>query len=81
MEIKQTEVEAGSGSLPTEKIESIAIEFSSSTQKPSEIAKIFRTASVPVLGYINGNRFRIDLKAIPQDQIDELTRIMIEVLN
>ncbi len=77
----ESKVEAGSGSLPTEKIESIAIEFSSSTQKPSEIAKIFRTASVPVLGYINGNRFRIDLKAIPQDLIDELTRIMIEVLN
>ncbi|MBC8214571.1 MAG: L-seryl-tRNA(Sec) selenium transferase [Candidatus Marinimicrobia bacterium] len=75
-----SEVEAGSGSLPTEKIESVSLIFSSTYEKPSNTAKKFRLATVPVLGYIHGNRFRIDLKAIPNEQIADLSKIMIEVL-
>ena len=77
----ESEVEAGSGSLPTEKIPSMAITFSSTTLKPSEFSSLFRMASFPILGYIHSNQFRIDLKAIPADLAEVCTEIFNEVLS
>ena len=79
IEIKKTEVEAGSGSLPLEKIASMALVFTDG-MKPSELSRKFRMASVPVLGYIHGNHFHIDLKAIPPNQEKSLLTVMQEVL-
>ena len=77
----ESTVEAGSGSLPTEKIPSMAITFSSSLLKPTELSALFRMASVPILGYIHGNKFRIDLKAIPVDLTQLCSQIFNEVLH
>ena len=76
----ESKVEAGSGSLPTEKIPSMAITFSSSSLKPAELSALFRNASFPILGYIHGNKFRIDLKAIPAELTKVCTNIFNEVL-
>ncbi|MCH8011953.1 MAG: L-seryl-tRNA(Sec) selenium transferase [Candidatus Marinimicrobia bacterium] len=57
-------VEAGSGSLPTEKIESAALRFRCKTMKPTVLAQKFREWEIPIIGYITGNRFYIDLKAV-----------------
>jgi L-seryl-tRNA(Ser) seleniumtransferase len=67
----KTNVEAGSGSLPLESFPSIAISFDSNI-KPSQISSKLRQAKTPVLGYIHGKKFRIDLKAIPNESIDLL---------
>jgi L-seryl-tRNA(Ser) seleniumtransferase len=80
IELVESKVEAGSGSLPTEEIPSMAITFSSSTLKPSELSALFRRASIPILGYIHGNKFRIDLKAIPAELTKVCTNIFNEVL-
>jgi seryl-tRNA(Sec) selenium transferase len=77
----ESNVEAGSGSLPTEKIPSMAITFSSTTLKPTQLSSLFRMASFPILGYIHGNKFRIDLKAIPADLAEVCTEIFNEVLS
>ena len=77
---KQTEVEAGSGSLPTEKIPSIAISFSSNKISSNKISSNLRSGSIPILNYINNDRVFIDLKAIPDDQINELISTMKECL-
>ena len=53
IEVKPTEVEAGSGSLPLEKFPSAAILFNGKV-KASELSYKFRTAEYPILGYING---------------------------
>ncbi len=79
MEIKQTEVEAGSGSLPLEKFPSVAIVFKGE-MKASELSRKFRSAPNPVLGYISGNRFHIDLKAIPTTQEKQLISSLISIL-
>ena len=79
MEIKQTEVEAGSGSLPLEKFPSAAIVFKGE-MKASELSRKFRSAPNPVLGYISGNRFHIDLKAIPTTQEKQLLSSLISIL-
>ena len=80
IKLVESKVEAGSGSLPIEEIPSMAITFSSSTLKPSELSALFREASFPILGYIHGNKFRIDLKAIPAELTKVCTNIFNEVL-
>ena len=46
--------------------------FSNGNIKPTVIAKKFRNFSTPTIGYIKGNKFYIDFKAIPSDQINDL---------
>ena len=79
IQIKFTEVEAGSGSLPLEKIPSVAIVFNDNI-KVSHLSNKFRTSSYPVLGYVSGNRFHIDLKAIPHDQFENLVTALLHTL-
>ena len=79
IEVEQTEVEAGSGSLPLEKFPSAAFVFNGE-MKASELSRKFRSAPNPVLGYISGNRFLIDLKAIPATQEKQLLSSLISIL-
>ena len=79
IEVKQTEVEAGSGSLPLEKFPSAALVFNREI-KASELSQKFRLARHPVLGYITGNRYYIDLKAIPDAQEKQLLSSLNSVL-
>ncbi len=72
-------VEAGSGSLPVESIESIALRFNAKNVKPTELAKRFRTQDSRVVGYIKGNRFTIDLKAVLPAQMKDLSGAIQEV--
>ena len=52
-----SEVEAGSGSLPDDKIESAALSFSPKNGQAKDLAKAFRCGSIPVVGYIQKNTF------------------------
>ena len=80
LELIETTVEAGSGSLPTEKISSYAIRVISDSVKPLYIYNKFLKSKTPVIGYIKENSFRIDLKAIPEDQIKVLISSIKECL-
>ena len=73
-------VEAGSGSLPTEKIPSIAIIIRGENIKAQEIYNKLLNARVPVIGYISNNLYHIDLKAIPEDEIKNLISSLKECL-
>jgi L-seryl-tRNA(Ser) seleniumtransferase len=74
-----TDVEAGSGSLPLENFPSAAIVFKGGI-KASELSRNFRMSENPVLGYITGNRFHIDLKAIPPTQEKRLLSTLVKIL-
>jgi len=74
IQILNSNVQAGSGSLPIENIDSIALVFSNKNIKPSIMSKMFRKSSIPTIGYIKGNKFYIDFKAIPSDQINDLIK-------
>ena len=78
IEVIPTEVEAGSGSLPLEKFPSTALVFSG--KKASALAQVFRKSDPPILGYITGKQFHIDLKAIPDDMISVLTDTIVKTL-
>jgi seryl-tRNA(Sec) selenium transferase len=68
----ESEVEAGSGSLPEEKLESMAFQFSAKGRSASKLATKFRKGEIPVVGYIHGNKFFIDLKAVIPGQEKDL---------
>jgi L-seryl-tRNA(Ser) seleniumtransferase len=83
IKIVDSTVEAGSGSLPEEKIESVALEFreqvSGGRGQIEELAKQLRTRHNPVVGYINRGKYYIDLKAILPEQYPELINAINEV--
>ena len=66
-------MEAGSGSLPIKSLESCALQFATNNIKPTELAKRFRDQEIPVIGYIKGNIFTIDLKAVDLSQMKTLS--------
>jgi len=70
-------VEAGSGSLPTEKMKSISIVFYSNEISVNKIYNLFLKANTPIVGFISNELYHIDLKAIPDDQVD----LLIETIN
>ena len=72
-------VEAGSGSLPDDKIESASLSFSPKNGKAKDLAKAFRCGSIPVVGYIHKNTFYIDLKSVLPNQIKRLSTAIQEV--
>ena len=72
IKIRQTEVEAGSGSLPVKSIESAALSFKPVYMKVSNLASAFRDGALPLVGYTFKNRFYIDLKAVLPHQVNRL---------
>ena len=77
--LENSKVEAGSGSLPENLIESMALSFSHKNIPPNELARKFRTGRIPVVGYIKSNKFFIDLKAILPNQFLKLTTAIKEL--
>ena len=77
---KKSYVEAGSGSLPTEKMESIAISLKSKHKSSDKIYNYFLKQDLPVIGYIKNDIFYIDLKAIPNDQLSSLIKSISSIL-
>jgi L-seryl-tRNA(Ser) seleniumtransferase len=79
MSLVESEVEAGSGSLPEEKLKSIALEFKSDSFSPNILATQLRAGKSPVVGYIKNNTFFIDLKAIIPGQEKTLAGAILEI--
>ena len=81
IKLVESNVEAGSGSLPVQNINSMALVFKNDNVKPSIISKKFRKSTYPVIGYIKTNNYYIDLKAIPNDQVKYLIQVINNCLN
>jgi len=79
IKLVESEVEAGSGSLPEDKIESMALSFEPKSMKITELAGWFRCGSIPVIGYMSRHRFYIDLKAVLPGQINRLAKAIDQV--
>ena len=62
--------------MPLERLESMALEFKPKNISPTKLARMFRQASVPVVGYINENKLFIDLKALIPGQEKDLVEVI-----
>ena len=81
IELIETMVEAGSGAMPINSLESVGIIFKKKIFSPNMLSKKFRLASTPVVGYIKDNQYVIDLKAISSDCTGKISKIISEVLS
>ncbi|MDZ7360526.1 MAG: L-seryl-tRNA(Sec) selenium transferase [candidate division KSB1 bacterium] len=67
--LRPSEAEAGSGALPIEKIPSFAVGLRSQNLSATELAKKFRLAAIPVLGYLRDESFWLDARTLHDDEI------------
>jgi L-seryl-tRNA(Ser) seleniumtransferase len=65
----------GGGALPEVPIPSVALVFKSELS-PQKIAELFRRTDPPIIGRINDNNFMIDLKAIDEETLGILPKII-----
>jgi len=72
-------VEAGSGSLPEKNIKSIALRFDPIIIETNKLSKNFKNVFIPVIGYINKDKFFIDLKSVLPPQIEKIRQAIVEV--
>ena len=79
--LDETLVEAGSGTLPSVKFESVAFIITSKKYSASTISSRFRNATHPVVGFIKNNNFHLDFKSIIPSQEKLLLQSITEVLD
>jgi L-seryl-tRNA(Ser) seleniumtransferase len=78
MTIGEGKAQLGGGTLPRSVVPSVTLEFQPSNISLADLAARLRTGIPPVVGYIAGGRFKLDLRTIlpQQDQllIDAVTK-------
>ena len=79
--LDETLVEAGSGTLPSVKFESVAFIITSKKYSASAISSRFRNAKHPVVGFIKNNNFHLDFKSIIPSQEKLLLQSITEALD
>ena len=79
--LDETLVEAGSGTLPSVKFESVAFIITSKKYSASTISSRFRNATHPVVGFIKNNNFLLDFKSIIPSQEKLLLQSITEALD
>jgi len=67
--VRASDAEAGSGALPIEKIPSFAVGLRSKIYSATELAKKFRLAAVPILGYLREEYLWLDARTLRDDEI------------
>ena len=78
--IRETLVEAGSGTLPGATFESIAFKINSKNYSSAKLSYKFRNSKTPIVGYIKGNSYYIDFKSIIPTQDKIVIESILEVL-
>lgn len=79
IEIIESIVEAGSGSLPEEQVKSIALQFLGTNSDLQKLSKSLRLREYPIVGYLNRGKFFIDFKAVLTEQYSEIVKAINEV--
>ena len=78
--VRETLVEAGSGTLPGATFESIAFKINSKNYSSAKLSYKFRNSKNPIVGYIKGNSYYIDFKSIIPTQDKIAIESILEVL-
>ena len=78
--VGEGEAQVGGGTLPKTVIESVTLDVLPRNCSVGELAARLRMASTPLVGYVGGNRFKIDLRTIFPEQDEVVARVLREVL-
>jgi L-seryl-tRNA(Ser) seleniumtransferase len=74
------EAQVGGGSLPRTVIESVTVDLEPTGVSVSELATRLRSATPPVIGYVAGGRFKLDLRTVFPDQDAQLVSALRQAL-
>ncbi len=72
IEVIETYSQVGSGALPLEKIPSTALQVASKKYSPNQIARRMRERELPIVGYVQDEKYRLNLRTVREDELDEL---------
>jgi len=73
-EVVRSEAEAGGGSLPGVRLASWAVAFEFPGLTAQELERRARAGDPPVIGTIRSGRFRMDVRTLADQELDELVR-------
>jgi L-seryl-tRNA(Ser) seleniumtransferase len=79
MEVVETYSQMGSGALPLEKIPSLALRIGPSSLSVNSLAKKLRQSEPAVIGYIENERYCLNLRTIRKDEIPLLVQVVREI--
>ncbi len=78
--VVETTARCGSGALPEEPLPSCAVELAMPGLSAEQLARQLRRHDQPVVGYIQDENLRLDLKAIATDELEELAAAITDCL-
>jgi L-seryl-tRNA(Ser) seleniumtransferase len=79
VEIINTYSQMGSGALPLEKIPSIAVSISPQKISVTDFSKKLRLSDPAVVGYIENEKYLLNLRTIRDDELDEVVNIILQI--
>ncbi|MBN1479703.1 L-seryl-tRNA(Sec) selenium transferase [candidate division KSB1 bacterium] len=78
--IEPSDAQFGSGALPLEKLASYAIVLEASDTSIEELAARFRLSEQTIIGYVRDGKLWLDLKAVPEENIDKMIKAFNTIL-
>ncbi len=81
VELTESEAQAGSGTLPLEKLPSVALAIQPQRGTVTSLAKRLRLANPPVIGYVHNDLLFLDLRTVLPGEIDPLITILLQHLS
>lgn len=80
--VNPSAAEAGSGTLPLEKIPSYRLTITSDRFSAKELAAKFRLAEpFPVVGFVKDNAFHLDMRTVRDDEVDHVIGSLKKIMN
>lgn len=81
IEVAESKDQAGSGTLPTERIDGICISLSSDLTSEERLAILFRTIrKTPVFGYNNNGKFNLAVRTITDNDFEDILNTFEDIL-
>ncbi|OGB66431.1 MAG: L-seryl-tRNA(Sec) selenium transferase [Caldithrix sp. RBG_13_44_9] len=81
MDLTETYSQMGSGALPLEKIPSLALRIVPSSLTVNRLAKNLRLSEPAVIGYIENERYYLNLRTIRKDEISLLVKVIRKIFS
>ena len=79
-EVVRGEGEVGGGALPLARLPGWVVALADRGRTPDTLEAVARQAAPPVIGYIRGDRFRLDVRTLTDEDVDELAHSMARAL-
>lgn len=80
VQLARTKAQMGGGSLPGQEIPSMGLVLNFPSQNLTEVEQTLRSLSVPILGYIDKNRYVLDLRTLLPGDEEIIIRGILELI-